>query len=52
MSTYYMDGPLGKPSPELNQFRNLNDNTWSYDVLKSIFLDQHPGPIRAILVMS
>ena len=42
----------GKPSLVLNQLRSLNGNTCSDDVLKSIFMDQLPGHIRAILAMS
>lgn len=42
----------GKPSLLLNQLRSLNDNACGDDVIKSIFLDQLPGSIRAILAMS
>ncbi|XP_033231556.1 uncharacterized protein LOC117182577 [Belonocnema kinseyi] len=42
----------GKPSLLLNRLRSLNDNACSDDVLKSIFLEQLPSSIRAILAMS
>ncbi|XP_033222797.1 uncharacterized protein LOC117176653 [Belonocnema kinseyi] len=42
----------GKPSLLLNRIRSLNDSACSYDVLRSIFLEQLPSSIRAILAMS
>ena len=42
----------GKPSLLLNRLRNLNNNRCSDDVLKTIFLDQLPSHVRAILAMS
>ena len=42
----------GKPSFLLNQLRNLNNNKCNDDVLKTIFVDQLPSHIRAILTIS
>ncbi|XP_033228722.1 uncharacterized protein LOC117180365 [Belonocnema kinseyi] len=42
----------GKPSLILNRLRGLNDNACSDNVFKSIFLEQLPSVIRAILAMS
>lgn len=41
-----------KPSLLLNQLRSLNNNACSDDVLKTIFLEQLPGSIKAIFAMS
>ncbi|XP_033224799.1 uncharacterized protein LOC117177867 [Belonocnema kinseyi] len=42
----------GKPSVILNRLRSLNDNACSEEVIKSIFLEQLPNQIEAILALS
>ena len=42
----------GKPSVIFNRLRNLNDGSCSDDVIKTIFLDQLPPQVRAVIAMS
>ncbi|KZC12503.1 hypothetical protein WN55_04310 [Dufourea novaeangliae] len=42
----------GKPSQILTRLRNLNDGSFNNDVISTIFLEQLPAQVRAILAMS
>ena len=42
----------GKPSSVLNRLRSLNDGSCGDEIIKSVFLEQLPTQVRAILAMS